>query len=296
MSNMHRLIWLDKQIRAFMYPNRTTHAEKFEISTRQAQRDIDYLKNSLGAPVMYDAKSRGYFYKDETYILPNIYVNDIQKKMLKFLAYRYENYTQTPNVVQMSELFKKLANEEDVDDEIPIFDLGKPTVQSYYTIYKAIQSKNKLEVEYIEPYKGSIRMKVHPYKLFYKYKADYLAAFDSIQNEIVILRLDRITKLNILRENFVIKNNFVTEKYKGFVENEPYIASIQLEGHMELREEKGIRIKKIEDKLYEVEFYEVEAFINILICSGYWEKIISPKWLKNKLMKRCEEIIERLKE
>ena len=116
-------MWFDKQIRNYLYPNRSTLAEKFEISTRQAQRDIDYLKNSLGAPVKYDPKRRGYFYSDRAYILPNVYVNDIQRKMLKFLAYRYENYTQTPKVVQMAELFKKLAYEDEVDDEVPIFDL-----------------------------------------------------------------------------------------------------------------------------------------------------------------------------
>lgn len=296
MSNMHRLIWFDKQIRALLYPNRLTLAEKYEISTRQAQRDIDYLKNSLGAPIKYDGKRRGYFYEDQNYILPNIYINDIQKKMLKFLAYRYENYTQTPKVVQMSELFKKMVNEEDIDDEIPIFDLEKPIVQFYYTIYKAIQSKNKLEIEYKEPYRGMISMRIDPYKLFYKYKADYLAAYDNSENNIAVLRLDRIVNLSILKENFMYQNNLISERYRDFVDKEPYVARILFEENKELREEKGINIKRIEDKLYEIEFYDVEAFINMLICTGYWNKIISPKWLKSKLKNRCEGIIEKLKE
>lgn len=296
MSNMHRLIWFDSQIRAMLYPNRVTLAEKFEISTRQAQRDIDYLKNSLGAPVEYDGRKRGYYYKDETYILPNVYVNDIQKKMLKFLAYRYENYAQTPKVALMSELFNKLANEGDIDDEIPIFDIGKPTVQFYYSIYKAIQSKNRIEIEYKEPYRGIISMRVDPYKLFYSYRADYLAAYDNLEDNVVVLRLDRIVKMVVLKENFIYRDISHMEKCKGISEREPYTARIIFEDNNELKEEKGIHVRKIEDKLYEVEFFDVEDFINILICNGYWNNIISPKWLKGKLIKRCEEIIEKLRE
>lgn len=295
LSNMHRLIWFDKQIRASMYPNRVTLAEKFEISTRQAQRDIDYLKNSLGAPIKYDAKRRGFFYLDETYFLPNVYINDIQRKMLKFLAYRYENYTQTPKVVEMAELFKKLAYEEETDDEVPIFDLEKPIVQTYYAVYKAIVSKNKLKIEYMEPYKGSIQMEIDPYKLFYKYKADYLAAYDNCEDKIVILRLDRIIKLNILQEKFIVKDIFKFEG-KDFAEKEPFVARVQIADNKELKADKGIHVKKIEDKLYEIDFFDIEAFTNILICTGYWDKIIYPKWLKKKLIGRCEEIIKKLKE
>lgn len=293
---MHRLIWFDRQIRAMQYPSRVTFAEKFEISTRQAQRDIDYLRNSLGAPIQYDGKRRGYFYRDENYILPNIYVNDIQSKMLKFLAYRYENYSKTPKVVEMSDLFKKLANEGEIDDDIPIFDLEKPIVQFYNTIIKAIQSKNRLEIEYREPYRGVISMRLEPYKLFYKYRTDYLAAYDSGENKAVVLRLDRIVKLSILKENFIIKNNSPVDRNKDFIEKEPYVARILFEDYKELKEEKGICIRKIEDKFYEIEFYDVDAFMNILICAGYWDKIISPKWLKSKLIKRCQEIIEKLNE
>jgi len=37
-----RFIWFDHQARAKKYPNATSLAEKFEISTKTAQRDIDH--------------------------------------------------------------------------------------------------------------------------------------------------------------------------------------------------------------------------------------------------------------
>jgi len=35
-----RFIWFDDRVRAKRYPNATTLAEKFEISSKTAQRDI----------------------------------------------------------------------------------------------------------------------------------------------------------------------------------------------------------------------------------------------------------------
>ena len=70
MSNMHRILWFDEQVRYGKYPNSGHLAERFEISVRHACRDIEYMMNSLGAPLVYHAKHRGYRYEDQTFILP----------------------------------------------------------------------------------------------------------------------------------------------------------------------------------------------------------------------------------
>lgn len=56
MSNMHRILWFDQEVRSNHFPNCTQLAHQFELSTRQANRDIEYMVNSLGAPLQYDAK------------------------------------------------------------------------------------------------------------------------------------------------------------------------------------------------------------------------------------------------
>lgn len=50
MSNMHRIHWFDEQIRSGRFPNSSWLAREFEISRRQAQRDIEYMAISLRAP------------------------------------------------------------------------------------------------------------------------------------------------------------------------------------------------------------------------------------------------------
>jgi len=42
-----RFVWFDNQVRAKKYPNTTTLAEQFEISTKTAQRDIDLKEDAI---------------------------------------------------------------------------------------------------------------------------------------------------------------------------------------------------------------------------------------------------------
>ena len=65
-----RIQWLHRQIFESRYPNAFRIAEKFGISHRQAQRDIDYLKNEMKAPMKYSAKNKGFYYT-ESFSLPS---------------------------------------------------------------------------------------------------------------------------------------------------------------------------------------------------------------------------------
>lgn len=57
-----RIQWLHDEICRGSFPNASRLAERFHISHRQAQRDIDFLKKQLGAPLSYDQRSQGYRY------------------------------------------------------------------------------------------------------------------------------------------------------------------------------------------------------------------------------------------
>ncbi len=57
-----RIQWLHEALVRGTYPNAARLAEQFHISRRQAQRDIDFLKKQLGAPLDYDQHIMGYRY------------------------------------------------------------------------------------------------------------------------------------------------------------------------------------------------------------------------------------------
>lgn len=74
--NAHtRIQWLHKKMTVNSYPNAQRLAERFGISHRQAQRDLDYLRRELGAPVEYDNSRKGFYYT-EPFSLPVLFSSD----------------------------------------------------------------------------------------------------------------------------------------------------------------------------------------------------------------------------
>lgn len=80
-SAYHRILWFHNSVLDHHYPNARTLSEYFEISIRQAQRDIEYLRDSMNAPLTYCAKKRGYAYNQE-YLLPHYFLSEIEKGIL----------------------------------------------------------------------------------------------------------------------------------------------------------------------------------------------------------------------
>ena len=66
---VERIIWLHKRIKDGYYPNAMRLSERFGISHRQAQRDCDYLRRKIGAPIEFDRSRQGYYYTDDFYCI-----------------------------------------------------------------------------------------------------------------------------------------------------------------------------------------------------------------------------------
>ncbi len=69
MSANERIQWFHKMVVTGCYPNAHDISVKFDISPRQAQRDLEHMRTSLSAPLTYDASRKGYFYR-EPFVLP----------------------------------------------------------------------------------------------------------------------------------------------------------------------------------------------------------------------------------
>jgi predicted DNA-binding transcriptional regulator YafY len=70
-----RIQWLHKKLSMKSYPNAQRLAERFGISHRQAQRDFDYMRRELGAPIAYDNSRKGFYY-EEAFVLPLLLSSD----------------------------------------------------------------------------------------------------------------------------------------------------------------------------------------------------------------------------
>jgi predicted DNA-binding transcriptional regulator YafY len=76
--------WFHGRIKAEKYPNARHLAEEFEINVRTAQRDIDFMRDRLAAPLFFDRSRHGYRYTDNSYELPGHWINETNVLALAF--------------------------------------------------------------------------------------------------------------------------------------------------------------------------------------------------------------------
>lgn len=67
------------------YPNARLLSQHFEISVRQAQRDIEHMRDSMNAPLVYCSRQRGYQYGKD-FVLPGFFLSGHEKDMMRVLA------------------------------------------------------------------------------------------------------------------------------------------------------------------------------------------------------------------
>jgi predicted DNA-binding transcriptional regulator YafY len=101
-----RYIWFIDRARRGKHPSTTKLMEKFEISLAQAQRDIEYMRYSLGAPLAYVAAEKGYELEDHAFSLPSVWVEDDE---LLLLALAKELVRDPDSQKILSKLLEKIA-------------------------------------------------------------------------------------------------------------------------------------------------------------------------------------------
>ena len=85
MSANDRIQWFHKMVSDKCYPSAKDISEKFGISARQAQRDVEHMRTTLGAPLFYSSRHKGYYYRSD-FILPSMISTENQSDYSAVLA------------------------------------------------------------------------------------------------------------------------------------------------------------------------------------------------------------------
>jgi predicted DNA-binding transcriptional regulator YafY len=103
-----RLLVLDRLHRGDRYPNARTAAQELEVHPRTVHRDLEFLRDSLGAPLEFCRRHNGYYYRDADYALPLVRLTEGELIAL-FLAERLlDEYRGTPYVADLAAASGKL--------------------------------------------------------------------------------------------------------------------------------------------------------------------------------------------
>jgi predicted DNA-binding transcriptional regulator YafY len=104
-----RLLFIDRKIREGKFPSCASLGAEWEVSAKTIQRDIDYLKYELDAPIEYDAVRHGLYYRDKTWFLPAILMSEGDILALLVGTQALEMYKGTPVAGELKSIYAKLA-------------------------------------------------------------------------------------------------------------------------------------------------------------------------------------------
>jgi predicted DNA-binding transcriptional regulator YafY len=219
-----RFIWFDNQVRTKKYPNATFLAEQFEISTKTAQRDIDFMRDRLLCPLEYDSSQKGYYYDDETFSLPMVYLSSeelssllIARKMLQDISGGYIGEEISSIVDKITNVLSKHMSMGDRIDDTFSFQLIEYS-PAPETVFKAVLEcclkRRCLSFSYYSPAtEEKSERTVEPYHLFNYMGTWHLIGYCHLRKGIRDFALSRISEAKVLNESFELAPDFDFKKY-----------------------------------------------------------------------------------
>jgi len=109
-SQFKRLTEMVELIRAGRQPvNCLVLATEWELSQKTIQRDIDFLRDQMRAPLEYDRNRKSYVFTEQTWTMPAMVVSEGEILAVLLASRVLEQYNGTPMAQQLSQIFDKLA-------------------------------------------------------------------------------------------------------------------------------------------------------------------------------------------
>ncbi|MCC3373738.1 YafY family protein [Cohnella sp. REN36] len=295
MSNNHRIVWIDAQIRENRYPNAVMIAEKFSISPRQAARDLEYLRDSMCAPLAYSRERKGYYYEDRSFAVAGIVMTEGQKRALAFLAEQYKRL-ENEHATHLARLFSRLIGDgpEVGKDpvcpfELPVFPVDRAVLGRFDLLNAAIKERRKIYITFMNEQEEEERALVSPYKMYVHRTQNYVVGYCEPAGEIRLFNLTELRGLALTDDLFDLAPLLRHAEVVPFLLNEANIAVIRFDvtpyGRL-----LGLQVKEVEPSVFHIRYYDTERLIAKLLPVPCRMEIISPAWLRNLVYNRAKSL------
>jgi predicted DNA-binding transcriptional regulator YafY len=313
-TQAERLLAFDQLLRNNKYPNCTSFAEEWEISTKTAQRDIDYLKDRMGAPIEYDALKRGYYYTEPTFMLPAVQMNEGELAALLMGSKALAQFQGTPMAEKLTAVFEKLS--AFLPDNITVrpeelfsqFSFISPpampiSAKVWTVVVQSLENRQRIEIQY-RNWSGEKTARVAPvhlanlqgdWYLFVQYEG-----FDNFRQ----LALARIQSVKLLNKKAEIVGSFDPKKelantFSRFAgENKAFLVTVQFDSEiamsvLERQWHPKQKAKNLKNGGVEISF-EAKGDVEIkrwVMAYGRYAKVKSPKWLKDEILEEARAML-----
>jgi predicted DNA-binding transcriptional regulator YafY len=216
---LERFSKIDKEIASGKFPNCEELSKVCTpISIATINRDIEFMRDRLNAPIEYDALKRGYYYSEKTYRLPMAYTSEVNLLAFGMAKNILSLYRETPlyepSVNFVEEILAPLTSEgknEWLKNRIIVPKIASARVDTnlWEIVVKGLKENRIITFDYIgigdEGYQSR---KVRPYQLLFDSGVWYLFGYSEERRAIRTFSLSRMKNAALTKELFTLPNNF----------------------------------------------------------------------------------------
>jgi predicted DNA-binding transcriptional regulator YafY len=227
LPQVRRWLYIDKAIATGSFPTREKLAVQCEVDVRTIQRDIDALRYVHKAPIEYDASRRGYYYRDASYRLTKVNVNEEELFALLIAEKVLVQYRGTEIYKHLESVFEKVVPFFADTVEVPsewlsdVFTvIPQPSVtitpEIWRDIFAGVRESRVLLFRYRSPKTGLwTERELEPYHVLCYSGAWYCIGFSRNEAEVKTFALSRMKDLSVTGKHFTMPEAFSIETYRN---------------------------------------------------------------------------------
>ncbi len=318
-----RCLKIEKQIRDGDFPSRRKLAEELEVTERTVQRDITFMKDRFGAPIVVSRKNGGYYYTEPAWFLPSVPLTEGELFSLLIARQAVAQYRGTPVVQTLEKVFIKIAGS--LSESISVLPEYAAGIISFApsaalavdeTIWNRLlqsaRNRQSVQMRYSSRKSKETALRtVDPYHIINMQGDWYLFGHDHRHGKICQFQLHRIQTVRVMDKPFEVRPNFdlsdiVNSSFGNFGSaDDLQTVRLHIAGDMaELFEDRIFHpqqtVKKREDA-FEISFPVSAAgarpffhLIQWILSMGRDVEVLEPKHLKTLLREEIRLMKEKI--
>jgi predicted DNA-binding transcriptional regulator YafY len=224
---LQRMVHIHNAIQAGKFPNATTLARDLEVGVRSIGRDIEFMRDRMSLPIVYDDVRHGFFYDGEVTAFPSLTISEGELFALAVAEKALQQYRGTSFEKPLMSALQKVS--DSLPDSISLnlsewnesisFRTSAETVLNLGTFDKLAQAtsrREQLEIGYRKPgAKVPEKRIVDPYHLANVNGEWFLFAYDHMRKAIRTFVPARVASIQKTGNTFEKDPNFSIREELG---------------------------------------------------------------------------------
>ncbi len=215
MNRLERIYRIDQLLKEFRVVSRDRFLEELEVSPATFKRDLEYMRDRLNAPVIWDPDVRGYRYEksngaDGRFALPGLWFSEQEVYALITMEQLLENVGQGSLIGPHIEPFRARldamlgegdSSAKDIRKRIKLIAMAsrKQSPAHFSEIGAALFKRKRIEVRYHSRGKDEITLReLSPQRLVHYRDNWYLDAWCHLRNDLRGFSLDGMQSVRLL--------------------------------------------------------------------------------------------------